>query len=125
MSSTGRSIFSKACVYTAALALPAALLAWVLFPAEGWKAPAGVAGGALIGLFGLWLIIGFSAQVTGMSASSAKSRAAAGFALRYILYGILMAALALCGIPLLAVLAGFLCSKLALLIYSYSLRKES
>lgn len=75
MSSTGRSIFSKACVYTACLALPAALLAWLFFPSQSWKAPAGVIGGAAIGLFGLWLIIGFSAQVTGLSGASAKAEA--------------------------------------------------
>ena len=104
---------------TSAIGLVCAIISWVFF---GFYACLGVGIGSLLGVFGFIHIVRFCQSIDGDT--NGKKAGMVDYTIRYLLYGIVMFSFAYLGIPVLAMLAGFLCHKGAILIYSIHTRKE-
>lgn len=120
-----KKIWKSAYRSTLLFALACLVLTLAFWPRESAKMAAiGIAYGALIGLAGLYSIC---SMVSGINPDpkNAKKSAAFHYVGRYIFYAVLLFAGAFFGIPPIAMLIGFLCSKLALFVYSCQSRKES
>ena len=102
------------------LALPCACAAFFCF---GWLSGLGVVVGVVTGQVGLWMIIRFTKSIT--THKKADRAGLTQYVLRYCMYGIVMVVFTCVHVPVLAMLAGFMCSKGALLMYSRKLRKEA
>ncbi len=125
MSETGKTILTRTTRYSVILCAVAALVCWLIFPAEGLAIALSIAAGGFAGLLGLFLIIRFTGALSTAPGGQVRGRAFASYLVRYLLYGALMVLTHLAGGSLLGFLAGFVCTHLSLLFYSYSLRKES
>ena len=115
-----KKLFVQTGIYSLFLAVPCICIAFFAF---GWRSAAGIVIGLALGMTGLFLIIRFARSI----GTDPKARRAGliQYVLRYCLYGIVMAFFAWRSIPVLAMLAGFMCTKGAILIYSQKLRKEA
>lgn len=105
---------------TILLAVSAALLSLVLFQ-DISHTSTGILIGALCGLIGFDMIVRMSGRLEEEKAS------AIGYACylrRYLVYGLVFGIAAYRGVPILALLAGMLCHKAAILVYVYRHRKE-
>lgn len=105
--------------YTLLLFLPVVLVIALAF---GWRSGIGVVIGMILGLVGFYSIVHYCSSV--QPDSSAKRSGTFHYLVRYCLYGLVMGIFAYLHIPVLAQLAGFLCSKGAILIVSGKLGKE-
>lgn len=114
------ALFAWTLKATLALAALVSGLAGLFF--KDWQVFAGVWIGALMSIAGLYAIVGYTRSLTTDTAS--KIRALLNYSVRYLFYGAVMLLAAFAGIPVLSLLAGFLCGKLALIYYSFKIRKE-
>lgn len=105
--------------YTLLLFLPVVSIITLVF---GWRSGIGVSIGMVMGLVGFYSIVHYCSSIP--SNSSAKRSGAFHYIVRYCFYGLVMGIFAYLHIPVLAQLAGFLCSKGAILIVSSKLGKE-
>lgn len=114
-----RAIWDFSCKVCAVLALFCAGAALFLWPQpHPQMAALGILFGACIGQFGLYLIC-TSVNSLSQDAKAEKQRAFTGYLLRYAIYAAAAFAGVFAGIPVLSILAGFLCAKGSLLVYSY------
>ena len=105
--------------YTGIFALICAIIAWAWF---GFQAFLGVGIGSILGMIGFFHIVRFCQSIDGDT--NGKKAGIMNYVVRYLLYGVVMFGFAYLGIPVLAMLAGFLCHKGAILMYSIHARKE-
>ena len=110
-----RSIY----LYTGICTTFCAIIAWVLF---GTPSFIGVGIGAILGVGGFYHIVRFCQSINGEV--NGKKAGIANYAVRYLVYGVVMFGFACLKIPVLSMLAGLLCHKGAILIYSIHTRKE-
>jgi small-conductance mechanosensitive channel len=111
-------LFASACKITLALALVCSLAGLLLF--HSLNIFLGIWIGAVLGLIGLQMIVQFART---LSPETKKSSGFFQYSIRYAMYAIVFFACAYKGIPVLSLLAGFLCSKLALFLYSLKTQK--
>lgn len=107
------------CQYTGVLAFVCAIIVWVCF---GTLAFFGVGIGAILGIAGFFHIVMFCQHVNGET--EGKKAGFMNYAVRYFLYGVVMFGFAYLHIPVLSMLAGLVCHKGAILLYSIHTRKE-
>ena len=97
------------------VSLPVSIIGMILF--EQKTVFIGVWIGCMMGLIGFNLIIQMT-QNLNPDGQKAEKQGRGGYALRYLVYGIILFISAYKGIPVLSVLAGMMCHKASLLIYS-------
>ena len=107
------------CQYTGILALLCAIIAWVCF---GTSSFIGVGIGAILGIAGFFHIVMFCQRIDGQT--DGKKAGIMNYVVRYLIYGVVMFGFAYLHIPVLSMLAGLVCHKGAILIYSIHTRKE-
>ena len=105
--------------YTGIFTLICAIIAWAWF---GFYTFLGVGIGSILGMIGFFHIVRFCQSIDGDT--NGKKAGAINYVARYLLYAVVMFGFAYLKIPVLAMLAGFLCHKGAILIYSIHTRKE-
>lgn len=125
MNPSVKKIWTSACRSSLLFTAACLVLTLAFWPREHAKLAAiGVALGAALGLAGLYLICNMAGSIAG-EPDKAKKRGTVHYIGRYCFYAVVLFAGAWAGIPPLAMLAGFLCTKLALVVYSLQSRKET
>lgn len=120
-----KKIFRQVSLLTVCITGAALLLAALFWPQPArWMALAGIVYGAFLGMIGFYLICSMAASLT-PHAADAKKKGALSYAGRYVLYAIALFGGAFAGMPPLAMLAGILCSKLALAGIALAGRKDT
>ena len=97
------------------VSLPVSIIGMILFDQK--NVFIGVWIGCMAGLMGFNMIIQMAKNLNPDS-QEAKKQGRGGYALRYLVYGIILFISAYMGVPVLSVLAGMMCHKASLLIYS-------
>lgn len=111
---------NKAAFYTVISA--ALLIIGLYFIFHDWRISMGVIIGAICSYLGLLMIIAYVQGIT--PDQQQKWPAMLSYLIRYLFYGSVFFFFAWLQIPPLAMLAGFACGKLALVLYSLQSRKE-
>lgn len=109
--------------YSYILMLIAVLLSLVFFFDSFKEISIGIIVGTLCAVMGFNMIIKFSEKINGDSVN-VTGGSYSSYLRRYLLYALVLILCAYVEIPLLAVLAGFLCHKGAIVLYSFIHRKE-
>ncbi|MGM9913121.1 ATP synthase subunit I [Floccifex sp.] len=99
--------------------LIASVIIWIFF---GFNAFLGIWIGCMCALIGFRMIIKMAKNLN-PDENKAKKQGITSYTFRYLFYGVVLAVSAFRGIPILSVLAGIMCHKASLLIYT-AIEKE-
>ena len=115
-----KKLSERILISTLILALPCMMIAFLVF---SWPALFGVLIGTILVIVGFLAIVRFCKTIE--SKPNAKRQGSLNYVLRFCLYGCVMAFFAYWHVPVLAMLVGILCNKLAILLVSMKLGKEA
>lgn len=107
--------------YTVFISCIFSILGFILF--ENFKVFLGVWLGCFIGIMGFLMIRKFAQNLTD-NEEAAKKQGMSNYMIRYGFYSVAFLAFTLLGIPVLAILAGFLSSKVAIVVYALKERED-
>lgn len=108
-----KQMISKVRNLSLIISLIAAIISFLIFKDK--YIAAGIVIGTLTGLIGFNMIVSMAYRVEG---TSGAKTAVFNYLLRYLMYGCIFALCMMQGIHALALLAGFICHKIAIFIYS-------
>ena len=100
--------------YSLGIAAIACIVSFILF--KDWKVVLGLLAGLAIALLGYRMIIAMTLSLR-PDEKSGQKQGSLGYVVRYLFYICAFVLLVVLGIPVLALLVGFLCHKAAILLY--------